>query len=70
MNLIVLVLMLVAVVGCWAFGVFVAFCVGGFVTTTFHATDGGLLTFICLALAWSVYYAMNVWRGVAKAFKG
>lgn len=70
MKTLLLLVLLLAVGGTWAFGVGVAFLIGGAVTTIFKATDAGLLLFIGLAIAWSIWFAMNAWRVAASAVRG
>jgi hypothetical protein len=70
MKTMLLLILLLAVCGTWAFGVGVAFLIGGAVTKIFNTTDGGLLLFIGLAIAWSVWFAANAWRAAVGAVKG
>lgn len=70
MKTMLLLILLLTVAGTWAFGVGVAFLIGGAVTTIFRATDAGLLLFIGLAIAWSIWFAMNAWRAATAAVRG
>lgn len=70
MKTMLLLILLLAVAGTWAFGVGVAFLIGGAVTMIFKVTDAGILTFVGLSIAWSIWFAMNAWRVAASAVRG
>lgn len=48
----------------WAAGVAGCFCIGGFVTVFFHASDAGLGLFILASIAWTTWLAVQVSRSL------
>lgn len=68
-TLLLLIFAVVAALAVWAFGIGVAFVVGGIVTKVFRASDVGLALFILGSIAWTIWLAVRMFGGLVRAYR-